>query len=61
MGDYEIAGAANNDAYKFASAHKILESATATIKTRYHGKTYSYSYWLFGEGKIYRQKLKEQA
>ena len=59
MGDYDIAGADSNDAYKFADAIKILQTGNATIKTRYHGETYAYSYWLFGEGKIYRQKLKE--
>ena len=58
MGAYEVAGRQSNDAYKFADAYKILETAGASIKTRYHGKDYVNSYWLFGEDKIYRQKLK---
>jgi len=29
-----------------------------TIKERYHGPSYAYTYWLYGEDKIYRQKLK---
>jgi hypothetical protein len=61
MGDYDIAGQQNNDAYKFADATKILQTADATIKTRYHGEGYQYAYWLYGEGKIYRQKLKGKA
>jgi hypothetical protein len=58
MGDYDIAGAANNVPDKFNQAYKILEASNATIKARYHGQTYVYSYWIYGEGKIYRQLLK---
>jgi hypothetical protein len=60
MGDFDIAAQDGNDAYKFADAHKILETNKATIKTRYHGKGYAYAYWLYGEAKIYRQKLKDK-
>ena len=59
MGEYEIAGAANNDAYKFATARKILEVSNTKINARYHGATYAYSYWLYGEA-IFRQKLKQE-
>ena len=61
MGDYEIAGKVNNDAAKFDVAYSVLQKSNATIKTRYHGQTYAYSYWLYGEGKIFRQKLKEKS
>lgn len=60
MGDYDIAGANNNDAYKFSDATKVLQTSNATIKSRYHGEGYQYAYWLYGEGKIYRQKLKDK-
>lgn len=60
MGDYDIAGAANNDACKFADATKTLQTNNATIKTRYHGEGYQFNYWLYTEGKIFRQKLKEK-
>jgi hypothetical protein len=57
MGDYDIAAQKNCDA-KFADAIKILQTSNATIKDRYHGEGYQYSYWLYGEGRIFRQKLK---
>lgn len=57
LGDYEIAHKANNIEDKWRSAYNILRNSNATIKDRYHGETYTYSYWLFGEDKIYRQKL----
>jgi hypothetical protein len=56
MGEFEIATAENNDAYKFADATKILQTSNADIKTRYHGENYTYAYWLY-EGKIFRKKL----
>ncbi len=59
LGAFEIANKQNSDAAKWQIASDILNKASATIKDRYHGKTYAYSYWLYGEGKIYRQKLKE--
>lgn len=60
LGDYEIAYKPNNIPDKFDQAYNILTKSNATIKSRYHGKTYVFSYWIYGEGKIYRQKLKEQ-
>jgi hypothetical protein len=60
MGDYENAYLTENDQGKFTQVFNILKAENASIKARYHGKTYAYSYWLFElEGKIYRQKLKE--
>ena len=58
LGEFEIAHKANNLEDKWHVAYNILRNSNATIKDRYHGETYRYSYWLFGEDKIFRQKLK---
>jgi hypothetical protein len=58
LGDFEVAYKQNNLQDKWQSAYNILRNSNATIKDRYHGETYQYSYWLYGEDKIYRQKLK---
>lgn len=58
LGEYEIAFKQNNLQDKWQSAYNILRNSNATIKERYHGEGYQYSYWLYGEDKIYRQKLK---
>jgi len=60
LGDYEIAYQSGNIADKFTQAYNILKVNNATIKDRYHGQGYAFSYWIYGEGKIYRQKLKER-
>jgi hypothetical protein len=60
LGDYELAYKQNNLPDKWQSAYNILRINNSTIKDRYHGEGYLFSYWLFGEGKIYRQKLKEK-
>ena len=58
LGDYEIAHKAANLEDKWRSANNILRNNNATIKDRYYGEGYLYSYWLYGEDKIYRQKIK---
>lgn len=58
LGDFEVAYKQNNLPDKWQSAHNILRINNATIKDRYQGDTYQYSYWLYGEDKIYRQKHK---
>ena len=58
LGEYEIAHKQNNLPEKWQSAYSILRNSNATIKDRYYGEGYQYSYWLYGEDKIYRQKLK---
>jgi hypothetical protein len=58
LGEYEIAHKASNLPDKWSSAYNILRSSNATIRERYQGVDYEYSYWLYGEDKIYRQKLK---
>ncbi len=58
LGTYEVAYAPNNIPEKFNHAYDVLSKSNATIKNRYVGKCYAYSYWLYGSGKIYRQKLR---
>jgi len=58
LGNFEVAYKSSNDAGKWTQSYNILSEAKATIKDRYHGKNYAFSYWLFGEEKIYRQQLK---
>ena len=58
IGSYEVAYRANNIEGKWTSAFSILRQSNATINARYHGPDYQFGYWLFGEGKVYRQKLK---
>ena len=58
LGDFEVAYKASNIEDKWQHAFNILRSSNATIKERYRGKGYSYSYWVYGQDKIYRQKIK---
>jgi len=58
LGEFEIAYKHNNLEDKWRLAYNILRNSNATIKDRYHGDTYAYSYWIYGEDRIYRQKLK---
>jgi hypothetical protein len=60
LGNYEIAYANGNLPDKFTYAYNILRQSNATIQKRYHGEGYAFSYWLYGENKIYRQKLKQE-
>lgn len=61
IGEYEVAYAPNNIPDKFRQAYNILRNSNATIKDRYHGEGYEFSYWLYGADKIYRQKLEPKA
>jgi hypothetical protein len=58
LGTYEIAYKQSNPADKWSSVYNILKGGNTTIQDRYHCEGYQYSYWLYGEDKIYRQKLK---
>ena len=58
LGDYEIAFKRGNIDDKFRYAFNILRNSNATIKSRYRRQGYQYSYWLYGEDRIYRQKIK---
>jgi len=61
IGEYEVAYKEKNLGEKWFHAFNILRKDNATINHRYHGEGYVYSYWLYGENKIYRQKLKQGA
>ncbi len=61
LGEFEVAHKASNLPDKFSPAYGILRASNATIKERYHGPGYAYSYWLYGENKVYRQRLKKGA
>jgi hypothetical protein len=58
IGEYEVAYRPNNLADKWIQAYHILRQSSATINNRYTETDYAYNYWLYGEDKIYRQKLK---
>lgn len=58
IGPYQVAYEKNNIPEKFTEAFDILQKNNATINSRYHSDGYLFAYWLYGEGKIYRQKLK---
>ena len=57
LGDFDVAYKASNIEDKWQHAFDILRSSNATIKERFHRGSYSYSYWVYGQDKIYRQKL----
>lgn len=59
LGEFEVAHKSNNLVDKWSHAYGVLRQSNATIKNRYHGQRYVYSYWLYGEDRIYRQKLKQ--
>ena len=59
LGDYEVAYKPNNLPDKWSGAFNVLNASNATIQNRYHGQGYQFSYWLYGQDKIYRQKRKQ--
>jgi hypothetical protein len=60
LGDFEVAYKASNIEDKWRHAFNILRSSNATIKDRFYGANYSYAYWVYGQDKIYRQKLRSK-
>jgi len=60
LGDYEVAYKPNNLPDKWSNAFNVLNASNATIQNRYHDKEFSFSYWLYGQDKIYRQKLSKK-
>jgi len=58
LGEYEVAHKNNNLPDKWSHAHNILKQNNAVINSRYQGTNYQFSYWLYGEDRIYRQKRK---
>jgi hypothetical protein len=59
LGEYEVALESGNQGVKWNRAFDILTGNNASINNRYHSEGYIYCYWLYGQGKIYRQKLKQ--
>jgi len=59
IGEFEVANQKQNLPEHWNSAYNVLKQSNATINNRYYGEGYTYSYWLYGQGKIYRQKLKQ--
>jgi hypothetical protein len=59
IGEHEVAYKASNIEDKWQHALNILRNSNATIKDRYHGEDYQFGYWLYGQDKIYRQKLQK--
>jgi hypothetical protein len=60
IGEYEVAYKKANFPDKWTHAYNILRQNNATISKRYHSEGYVHSYWLYGNDRIYRQKLKTQ-
>ncbi len=61
LGDFEVAYKSSNIEDKWQHAFNILRNSNATIKERYYGAGYGFSYWIYAQDKIYRQKLKPKA
>lgn len=61
IGDYKVAYREKNLPEQWNRAFNVLKQNNATISNRYYGDGYQYAYWLYGEGKIYRQKLRQKA
>jgi len=59
LGEFEVAHKSSNLPDKWAHAYAVLRQNNSTIKDRYHGPNYQFSYWLYGEDRIYRQKRKQ--
>lgn len=60
LGEYEVAQKTANNQTAWEKALNVLEKCNAAISSRHHAEDYQYSYWLYGEDTIYRQKLKPQ-
>ena len=58
LGKFETSDPKQNDQERFALAFSILKANESTISKRYHGPSYVYSYWIFGD-RIYRQILQK--
>jgi hypothetical protein len=60
IGQYSVAYKPNNLKDRWTHAYNILRQNNATISSRYHGEGYQFSYWIYAEDKIYRQKKKQK-
>lgn len=61
LGEFEIAHKSNNLPDKWSHAFNILRTNNAVINSRYCGPDYHFSYWLYGDDRIYRQKKKQSS
>lgn len=61
IGQFEVAYREQNLSDKWNSAYNVLRMNNSIIGNRYYGDSYVHSYWIYGEGKIYRQKRKNRA
>lgn len=59
IGPYDVAYEPQNLPQNWTHAMNVLKANNAVIEKRYHGPSYKFSYWLYGEHKIYRQTLKQ--
>lgn len=59
LGDFEVAYRAQNVQDPWQHAYSILRANNATINSRYSGPDYQFSYWLYDEDRIFRQKRKQ--
>jgi len=59
LGEFEVAQKNSNLPDKWSHAYNILRQNNAVINSRYSGPSYQFSYWLYGEDRIYRQKRKQ--
>jgi len=60
LGEFEVAHKSSNLPDKWAHAYNVLRQNNAVINSRYCGPDYQFSYWLYGEDRIYRQRRKPQ-
>jgi len=58
LGEFEVAHKNGSLPDKWSHAYNILRQNNAVINSRYQGASYLFSYWLFGEDRIYRQRRK---
>jgi len=59
LGNFDVTSRqSNNNSDTYSHAFNILKANHATIKERFHGKGYNYSYWLYQDC-VYRQKLSD--
>lgn len=54
IGPYDVAYEPQNPPQNWTHAMNVLKANNSVIEKRYHGPGYKFSYWLFGEHKIYR-------
>jgi len=59
LGEFEVAHKNGNLPDKWSHAYNILRQSNAVINSRYGGPDYQFSYWLYGEDRIYRQKKRQ--